>query len=276
MNFRTAAISFIAIATVVTSVPAAAHEMFVKAQEYVVAPNTDQVARLINGTFDKSENSIERDRMANVTVLANGQSTNPSNDKWHDDENSSYLNYRASGSGTYLIGVSTLPRIITMVPDDFVAYLKHDGVLDTLAEFEAKNTLESVRERYSKHVKAIVQVGSDRTDDYRNQLGYPVEIILDQNPADLKLGGELSFQVLFNGKPVANQLVRSSYEGFHGHDASGGHINSNEMRTDKEGRAKFPLNNKAVWYITLIHMQKIEDAEADYESNWATITFLVP
>ncbi len=275
MNFRTAAISIIAIATVAASAPAAAHEMFVKAQEYVVAPNTDQIARLINGTFDKSENSISRDRMANVSVVAHGQTTNPSDNNWYDDDSSSYLKYRAADAGTYVIGVSTRPRIITMAPDDFVAYLKHDGVLDTLAEFEANNTLESVRERYSKHVKAIVQVGGERTDDYAEALGYPIEIILDQNPADLKFGGELSFQVLFDGKPVARQLVRASYEGFHGHDASGGHINSYDLRTDKEGRARFLLSNKAVWYITLIHMQEIDDAEADYESNWATITFLV-
>lgn len=162
-----------------------------------------------------------------------------------------------------------------MSPQDFIAYLRHDGVLDTLAVFEKENTLSQVRERYSKHVRAIAQVGDRRTDDHARALGYPVEILLEQNPYQLKFGQELSFRVLFKGKPVANQLVRASYEGFHGHDESGGHVNSIQLRTDKDGRAKFLLSNKGAWYLSLIHMEKIQDREADYESNWATVTFTI-
>ncbi|NJO12854.1 MAG: DUF4198 domain-containing protein [Gammaproteobacteria bacterium] len=174
-----------------------------------------------------------------------------------------------------MIGVSTQPKILTLSAADFIEYLRHDGVLDTLAAFEKEKGVKQVRERYSKHVRTIVQVGDRRTADFARPLGYPVEIILDQNPYELKFGRELSFRVLRSGKPVANQLVRASYEGFHGHDASGGHINSYQMRTDQEGRARFLLNNKAAWYITLIHMEKISDPAADYESNWATVTFTV-
>jgi uncharacterized GH25 family protein len=260
---------------VAATTPGLAHDMFLKAQESVVPSNSDQVVRLINGTFEKSENSISRDRMANVSIVANGGLTNPPHAAWYDDEDSSYLKYRTGEAGTYVIGVSTHSNMITMSPEDFITYLKHDGVLDTLAAFEKENELISVRERYSKHVRTIVQVGEKRTIDYKKQLGYPVEIVLDQNPYDLKFGKELSFRVLFNGNPVADQLVRASYEGFHAHDASGSHINSYDLRTDKDGRARFLLSNKALWYISLIHMQKTNDAEADYESNWATITFQV-
>ena len=273
MNFRKATTA--AIAAVAATTPALAHEMFLKANESVVTPNSDHIVRLINGTFDKSENSISRDRIANVSIVANGRVTNPPHAAWYDDHNSSYLKYRTGEAGTYVIGVSTRPNMITMSPEDFIEYLKHDGVLDTLATFEIENKLIEVRERYSKHVRTIVQVGYKKTADYSNPLGYPVEIVLDQNPYDLKFGEELSFRVLFNGEPVANQIARASYEGFRGHDASGSHIDSYNLRTDKDGRAHFLLNNKALWYISLIHMQKIKDAEADYESNWATITFQV-
>jgi uncharacterized GH25 family protein len=266
----TATIGLVAIAEQVS-----AHEMFLKPQDFVLDANSDQVVRLINGTFDKSENSIKRERMANVSIVANGQTANPPAESWYDDENSSYLKFRAGDEGTYVIGVSTRPNMITMTPEDFKAYLAHEGVLDTLAEFEKSNTLTEVRERYSKHVRSIVQVGSKRTSDYEASLRYPVEIVLDQNPYELKFGSEVSFRVLFRGKPVSNQLARASYEGFHGHDASGGHINSYALRTDADGRARFLLSNKAVWYIALIHMEKIDDPEADYESNWATITFKV-
>ena len=256
------------------ALPVSAHEMFLRAEKPIQAANSDEVIRLINGTFDKSENSISRDRMAKVRIAANGAVTSPPATSWYDDTTSSYLKYRTAAPGTYVIGVSTKPKMITMSPDDFIAYLKHDGVLDTLADFEKNNKLKQVRERYSKHVRAVVQVGEPRTKDYATPLGFPLEIILDQNPYDLKFWKEISFRVLYKGKPVANQLVRASYDGFHGHDASGGHINAHSMRTDKDGRASFLLSNKALWYISLIYMQKVTEADADYESNWATVTFL--
>lgn len=275
VRFRKAIAAVIVIATVLATIPALAHEMFLKAKESVATPNSDQVVRLINGTFVKSENSISRDRIANVSIVANGHVTNPPHAAWYDDKDSSYLKYRTGEAGTYVIGVSTRPNMITMSPEDFITYLKHDGVLDTLATFEKENKLTEVRERYSKHVRTIVQVGDKKTADYSQRLGYPVEIVLDQNPYDARFGDELSFRVLFNGNPVADQIVRASYDGFHAHDTSGGHLNSYTLRTDKNGRARFLLNNKALWYISLIHMQKTNDAEADYESNWATITFQV-
>ena len=265
----------VAIATATVSVQVAAHEMFLKADQFAVAADSDQLVRLINGTFEKSENSIGRDRMADVSIMANGKVTHPPHADWYDDENSSYLKYHAGEVGTYVIGVSTKPNIIAMSPEEFVAYLKHDNVLDTLAAFESDNQLTQVRERYSKHVRTIVQVGDQKSADYSQPLGYPVEILLDQSPSELRFGDDVSFQVLYQGKPASGQLVRASYEGFHDHDADGNHLNSYNLRTDEEGRASFLLSNKALWYITLIHMQKIADPDADYESNWATITFEV-
>jgi uncharacterized GH25 family protein len=255
---------------------ASAHEMFLLSDKVLQQPNADQVIRLINGTFDKSENSIARDRMAKVSILANGRTTAPATSSWYDDATSSYLRYRTGEPGTYVIGVSTKPKMITLPRADFIAYLKHDGVLDTLGPFEKTSKLTQVRERYSKHVRALVQVGERRSDDFGKALGFPVEILFDQNPYSLKFGQEVSFRVLYKGRPVANQLARASYEGFHGHDASGGHLNAYEMRTDKDGRARFLLSKKALWYVSLINMQQLSgDPEADYESNWATVTFLV-
>lgn len=258
-----------------TATTVSAHEMFLKARQSIIEPDTKQVVQLVNGTFDKSENAITRDRMADVSILANGEITKPVPSAWHDDENSSYLTFAARSSGTYVVGVSTRPRILTMSPEEFIAYLKHDGVLDTLAEFESRNTLTPVREKYSKHVRTFLQVGEQRSADFEKPLGYPVEIIPEHNPYELRFGDRLSFRVLRDGKPVRGQLVRAGYDGFHGHDASGGHINSYELRTDENGRASVLLSNKALWYISLIHMEKVGRPDYDYESNWATATFLV-
>jgi uncharacterized GH25 family protein len=277
MKLKIMAFALTAVAVMSYTSQVAAHEMFLKAEGSSTPANSTQVVRLINGTFDKSENSITRDRMNDVTVIGDGKVFHPPVSSWSDDAKKTYssLTFKTGDPGTYVVGISTKPSIIELSAADWVTYLKHDGVVDTLAVFEKENKLAKVRERYSKHVRTIIQVGDKKTPDYAKTLGYPVEIILDQNPYSLKFGDNISFRVLYKGKPAANQVVRASYEGFHGHDAAGGHINSYNLRTDNDGRASFLLNNKALWYISLIHMEKVNEAAADYESNWATLTFQV-
>lgn len=267
----------LALALVAFAPLAPAHEMFLKSEGYELEPGPQQVVRLLNGTFDISENSVSRDRMRDVRIVAGGKTIHPAPADWYDDDEatSSFLRYSAATPGTYLIGVSTKPSMIELTRDDFIAYLKHDGVLDTLAEVEKQGGPAKVRERYSKHVKAIVQVGKERSADHGAVLGYPVEIVPDTNPYDLRFGQEMSFRVLVNGKPAANQPVRVGYEGFHQHDEAGQHLSHLSLRTDAEGRARFLLSNKATWYLSLIHMQKSAEAGVDYESNWATLTFTV-
>lgn len=272
---RFASFAALVVAVTVVAGPAAAHDMFLKSEGHTLKPGPEQVIRLVNGTFEASANSISRDRMADVSIASAGKVTKPSAKDWYDADASSYLKYRGDVPGTYVVGVSTRPSMITMSAKDFAKYLTHDGVLDVLEAFEKGPKPDKVRERYSKHVKAIVQIGDTRTADYAAAFGYPVEIVLEQNPYDLKFGKELGFRVLYKGKPVANQLVYASYAGFHSHDASGEHISSYRLRTDADGRAKFLLTNKALWYLSLIHMQKLDGRDADYESNWATVTFSV-
>lgn len=277
-TLHAAVVCTIAVMTLST---AHAHEMFLRPGDFIVPPNSDQEIRLINGTFDRSENSIERKRIADVSIVTPEGVQTPLETAWYDDAVSSWLRYSTGRSGTYVIGVSTRPSVIELSREDFIAYLQHDGVLDTLAEFEESSELKSVRERYSKHVRAVVQVGEATTEGFNESLGYPVEILLEQNPYELDVGDELAFRVTFGGEPVPNQLVRAVRPDSHEHGASPAHDHdgaaqgSYSLRTDGHGRARFVLSDDGAWYIALIHMQRTDGGDVDYESNWATATFFV-
>ena len=150
----------------------------------------------------------------------------------------------------------------------------HDGVLDMLEMRKKKGVSDQdAVELYSKHVKAVVQVGDVRSDSYKEILGYPIEIIPQQNPYSLKKDDVLEVRVLFKGKPVANEIVYSSYAGFHGHNDKGEHVNAVQTRTDANGVAKIKLEKVGQWYVRLIHMEEITGKDHNYESNWATLTF---
>lgn len=256
------------------ALPATAHEMFLRSGTHFLAEESDAVITLVNGTFDKSENAIERSRMADVSVIAHGEIKHPDHDQWFDADKTSYLNIKLGKAGTYVVGVSTKESIIELSDADFNDYLVHDRVDDVLAARKQENINGgSVRERYSKHVRTLIQVGDARTGDFGATLGYPVEILARRNPYEMAIGDRFEFEVQVNGAPVANQLVRASYEGFHGHDDAGGHINANSLRTDANGIAGFVIDRPGKWYVTLIHMVRVDDEAADYESNWATLTF---
>ena len=258
-----------------TALAASAHEMFLKPQSFYLAPNTNTAVALYNGTFDKSENPITRTRMGDVSVMTGGKVSHPGVELWRDDKVTSYLGVALKGPGTYVVGVSTKPKIIELSADAFEAYLKHDGIEDVLkARQGAKTPRTSVRERYSKHVRTILQVGATQTDDFSRSLGYPAEILLQTNPAALKVGDTLSFKALRKGQPMKGQLVYASFDGFHGHSPDGGHINAVRLRTDEAGMGSFKISRPGKWYVTLINMQKAT-GDADYESNWSTVTFEV-
>ena len=250
---------------------ATAHEMFLKAEDYFLAPDTSFVLKLLNGTFDESLNAIAVERMQDVSLVYNGQTFHPPLSAWYDAENISFLDIETASPGTYVAGVSTRQNMITLSAADFTSYLKHDGILDTLTAFEKTGSTSDVRERYSKHVKMIFQVGEKRSEDYSRALGYPVEILLQDNPYDLTVGDTLGFQITYDSKPIANQLVYASYQDFPGGDEAAAHAIT--VRSDEKGLANFEIKAKGIWYISLIHMKKIDDPDADYQSDWATVTF---
>ena len=237
-----------------------AHDMFLKLTSFYLAPNSKATVALYNGTFDKSENVISRDRMLDVSIVGPGsERAQQDTSQWRDFGTTTLLDIQTGGPGTYVIGVSTKARIIELSGKEFTDYLVHDGVLDML-EIRKKNGIsgDTARELYSKHVKAVVQVGDARSDAYKVKLGYPIEIVPLQNPYALKVG----------------ELVYSSYAGFHGHDDKGEHVNAIETRTDANGIAKLKIEKAGQWFVRLIHMEEIAGKENhNYESNWATLTF---
>lgn len=246
-----------------------AHDLFLKFDSYFLPANTQATARLLSGTFRSSENAVKRDRMVDVSLVApSGARSKLAAESWRDEGNQAVLTLPTGAAGTYLAGVSLQPRAITLKARQFNDYLAHDGLPDTLSERRRSRELnKGARERYSKHVKAIFQVGEQRSDAFKTPLGYPVEIIPQQNPYDLRIGDTLEVLCVKEGQPLANQFVMA------GRDAGARLLPAPGARTDANGVARIKLAGAGKWFVKFIHMTKLNQPELDYESRWASLSF---
>ena len=245
-----------------------AHDLFLKTDSYFLEPNSKFTVQIMNGTFQASEGAVSFARLNDVSVVSNGKRVHPLETDFTKNETTAFMNLTTGAAGTYVVGLSTKSREIALKAADFNEYLREDGLPDTLEERRKTGELEKVaKERYAKHVKAILQVGKKQTDDYKTILGYPVELVPQQNPYKLKKGDTIEILCLFDGKPLANQVVLA------GREESGKIKASPELRSDVKGIVKLKLDGSGKWYVKFIKMSKLEDPNLNYESKWTTLTF---
>jgi uncharacterized GH25 family protein len=264
-------IAFALVTLFASAFVASAHDLFLKLDSYFLEPNTRAQVRLLNGTFKRSDGLVARDRFQDVSLVTHGSRTSGAESfTWIDEGKTTLMEIQTLAAGTYLVGASTKPKEIDLKAAEFNDYLQHDGIPDTLADRRRDRELgKDIRERYSKHVRAIFQVGNKLTNDYKLPLGYPVEIIPQENPYALKVGQTLTVQCTLEGRPLGNQFVIAGWE------SPAGKMQSMTTRTDQNGLAHFKMKGPGKWYVKLIQMSKLADEKLNYESKWATLTFAI-
>jgi hypothetical protein len=252
------------------AVPLASHDLFVKLERYRVPADTPMRAPVLNGTFSTSENAITPDRIADLSLVGPGGRSRLELAAVSARNDTTFVAFRTGGPGTYALGFSTRPRELRLSGAAFAGYLEEEGLEDVLAERRRAGTVnDSVTERYSKHVKAVFQVGEARSDDFGTVLRYPAELVALDNPYQLRVGGTLRVRCLTAGEPAANVVVIAG-----GRTPPGNRIPVSRTRSGAEGEAVIRLTHPGKWYVKFIKMSP-RTGGVDYESVWATLTFEV-
>ena len=100
-------------------------------------------------------------------------------------------------------------------------------------------------------------------------LGFTLELVPRRSPAALHPGGELPVLLLFRGKPIANVLVVAMSRDDPEKAVS--------ARTDAKGLVTLRIAHTGFWLVKAVHMEAAPpDAEVDWESWWASLTFDLP
>lgn len=174
-------------------------------------------------------------------------------------------------SGTHQIGWQSNVTYISIEPAIFDQYIQLEGYQNAIAARKDKRPTRG-RERYSRFLKTYVQVGSDKTEDFKKPIGFTIEIVPYNNPAFLKVGDQLEVQLLYNGKPLRGNRIMATYENY----SSKPEDYAQTVETDKNGKAWFKITNPGIWIIRSNHMIAIkDDPKANWESFWSNMTFQV-
>lgn len=270
MSIRKVAI--VALLLAAAPVLANAHDLFLTLATFFQAPNTTARVSVINGTFTESDGAVSRTRLRDLSLVSGGERRPLDMALW-DSASAKLAVVRVplTDEGTYLLGASLLSREITLQGSDFTGYLETEGILPILERRrELGETDAPARERYHKHVKALIQVGGARSDDYGTVLGYPAEIVPLENPYSLRRGDTLRVRALVEGMPVVGQTVIAG-----GRTRAGARIAPRRSTTDSTGVAGIRLTPAGRWYVKFIYMEPVQSDSLDYESKWATLTFEV-
>jgi len=258
------------VLVILTATVLLAHDLFLKLDTYFVPPRTAVRVVVLNGSFARSEAAVSPERLRDLSVVGpNGRDSIP-RAAWRPLGDTTWLTVTTGAAGTYVIGASLTPRALALSADEFNSYLKEDGLPDVLESRTHRGELtRPVRERYQKHVKAILQVGEPRTNAFATPLGYPAEVLPLTNPYLLRVGDTLAVRCLVDGKPVAQQLVIA------GGERQGAAMKEVHSRSDSSGVVRFTMETTGKWYVKFIHMEAVSGDSVDYESKWATLTFEV-
>jgi uncharacterized GH25 family protein len=158
---------------------------------------------------------------------------------------------------------------ITLPNDKFKSYLQADNIENIKIN---DSTKKEQSERYTRYIKTLIQSDFKQNDTLHKKIvGQQFEIILLQNPYELRQGDWIRAKVFFMGKPLQNKVITARNR--LGNEPA----ISQYARTDSDGVCSFKLERKGDWFLHATHMIPSPDKnDTDWESFWATYSFGMP
>ncbi len=172
-------------------------------------------------------------------------------------------------AGGHLLAIERAPARISLRAIKFNRYLRHEGLRAAWEERkQAGERLQRGRERYTRYLKAFVQVGEASDGQSTRVLGHRIELVPARDLATVKRGERLAVVVRFDGKPQPGVLVEAFVRD------EKGKPRGQKMVSGADGRVEFTLDRSGAWLLRSVHMQRCIGCEdAQWESFWTAYSF---
>lgn len=249
------------------AVPALAHDTWLLARRTSVPPGTSVALDLTSGmAFPANETAIKPDRIARAAVRLAGETTDLEDRR--SAAKSLQITARLSKPGVAALWVELAPKSIELKPDQVQEYLDEIGASEALQRaWKEMPEPRRWRELYSKHAKTYVRVGQPEADrSWAEPAGMGLEIVPEKDPTALRPGEDLPVRLLRGGQPLPSFAVGLVRQG-EAHGAL--------KTTDAEGRATFRLDKAGRWLLRATDVRRSSKPEADWESDFTTMTIEV-
>jgi uncharacterized GH25 family protein len=247
--------------------PVLAHDTWLLPRSTAIASGGTVTLELTSGmVFPKNETAIKPDRVARAGVRLAGE-TSVLEDR-RSAAKSLELSARLTRPGVATLWIELAPKSIDLKPEEVAHYLDEIGASQEVRRAWAEMPKpRRWRELYVKHAKAFVRVGDPEGDrSWAEPVGLGLEIVPEQDPVALRPGDDLSVQVLRGGEPLASFPLALAPEG------KGKAV---VKTTDAQGRATFRLDRAGRWLMRGTHLRRSTKTEADWESDFTTMTLEV-
>jgi hypothetical protein len=169
--------------------------------------------------------------------------------------------------GGHWLAVDRVPIDIELEADRFDDYLRHEGLEAALRERRRRGESgRPGRERYTRHLKAFVQVGDARDGVGCQRLGQALEVLFLHDPSTLSVGHTLEVELREEGRPVVGHPV-DAYTERHPDP------HARRVRTDERGRVRIPLREAGRLVLRSVAMRRCEGCEdIEWRSRWTAAT----
>jgi len=244
-----------------------AHDTWLIPDRFEVAPKQSVRLDLTSGmAFPELETGPKRERVAAALCRLAGRTSEIGDIS--AGPKSLIFKRELAEPGIATIWVKLPPKSIELKPEQVKEYLDEVGAPEVLRkQWTEMKEPKRWRESYTKHPKTFVRVGDSPSDQsWKEPVGMFLEIIPEKNPTVLRAGDDFSVRVLKGGAPFADFALNA---------VSAGEKQGETRRTDAAGRVTFRLSKRGHWLFRGTDIRKSNLPEADYESDFATLTLEV-
>ncbi|MEM6939259.1 MAG: DUF4198 domain-containing protein [Pseudomonadota bacterium] len=179
------------------------------------------------------------------------------------------------GNGLVVIAHETTPSRLTYREwAKFMRFAEHKDFPSAAATHRANGWSESqFRERYTRHVKALIAVGNGTGADVN--FGMRTEFIALTNPYAPDFAQQMKVRLLMDGQPRSNAQIEVFAR------APDGSVSISLFRTNSRGEARIPVDRGQAYLFDAVVLQPAPEATREagalvWETYWAALTFAVP
>jgi uncharacterized GH25 family protein len=245
---------------------AQAHEFWMQPQKFFFNPGeVAAVEFMVGENFMGERWDLRKHRIERLEHRAGRKVTTLKTDTLNDASKKLYV--PLSTPGSHLLVMQSNSAYIELDAKAFEAYLKEDGLDDIIQLRQEKGLSDQPsREYYARCAKLLLQSGKQTDDTHGELAGLPLELVPLKNPYAVKIGEELSWKLLYEGKPVPFALVKIW-------SRKDGRTLLQNLHTGKDGIVTMRLSNTGAWMVSSVKMIPSKQPGADWQSYWASYVF---